>query len=284
VSTVTDFQFAIGDGVKTAFTIVDPSGNTAVSPSVASLYRADWQGKQLLYTTARTNFALQSNTFQTSWVLLAATIQADAVAGPDGVVDADKLKETNTTSIHRAGQTWTMQTGLNTVSVIAKAGERSELSMPLDSGVNSAEARFDLASGVVTSHSGASYVGSTITPLGNGWYLCSCTINVTTGAAGGSYFEMYKSGVRSYPGTTGEGLYLRDAQFEFGGTATSRIRTVGASASNTDYSVAGSVATLSPAPLAAALLSWTGTDSNGAFIPGHGSAAMGSGFGSMGVR
>ena len=141
---------------------------------------------------------------------------------------------------------------------------------------------YDLVLGTVTGGSGA-----TITAVGGGWFR---VVQVMTAASSGNstlaIILRNTSGANfeSYAGVVTNGFYLWGVQLEDGAAATSYITTTTVAGVVTDYSVAGSVATLSPAPLDRALLAWTGTDNNGPFNPAYSNAAMSSSFGSMGVR
>jgi len=68
------------------------------SAVVSSLYRTDWQGTQLLYATARTNYAIQSQAFDVSpWGRVISgtgvlpTIAANYAAAPDGTNTASRV-------------------------------------------------------------------------------------------------------------------------------------------------------------------------------------------------
>lgn len=65
--TVTESVFGTGNGTQTAFTITGPNGEAINEFSAGpTLYRTDWQGKQLLYTTSRTNLWTYSQDFSTA--------------------------------------------------------------------------------------------------------------------------------------------------------------------------------------------------------------------------
>ena len=60
-------KFGTWNGSTVTGTLVDPHGNPISSASVSAIHRTDWQGRQLLYPTARTNYLPQSETFGSAW-------------------------------------------------------------------------------------------------------------------------------------------------------------------------------------------------------------------------
>lgn len=77
-------QFFTGDGSTSSAGLVDRHGN-AISSSllktVSAIHRTDWQGRQLLYPTARTNSCLQSQALNASpWSTNSTSVTA---AGED---------------------------------------------------------------------------------------------------------------------------------------------------------------------------------------------------------
>jgi hypothetical protein len=77
----------LGSGVTAEY---DADGN----PSV---YRTDWQGKQLLYSTPRTNLLKYSEQFDNAaWEKNNCTITPNDIAAPDGTITADKIARTAT--------------------------------------------------------------------------------------------------------------------------------------------------------------------------------------------
>jgi len=183
------------------------SGVTFTRGSNATL--VDSTGK---ITYAPANLVLQSQTFDNaSWTKAAVTVTANATAAPDGTSTADKLTPDVTSASHFAGQTVTTTAVAHTYSAYLKADGYS-WAILYASGVNQG-VYFDLANGVV----GSSFIGaptsSSITPVGNGWYLCSITFTATTGTAARVYASPANT-VSTFAGDGTSGLFLWGAQIE----------------------------------------------------------------------
>ena len=54
-------KFGTWNGSTVTGTLVDPYGNPISSASVSAIHRTDWQGRQLLYPTPRTNYIINSS-------------------------------------------------------------------------------------------------------------------------------------------------------------------------------------------------------------------------------
>lgn len=290
MGTVANFQFAIGNGVATDFTLLDPSGAAAVNPVVSSLYQTDWQGKQILYTTARTNLMTYSEAMASWATKTDLTIADDNIIAPDENQTADRITTGTAGTDNLVSAARPIVNGsTNTLSFHLKYSNIRWLRCIYidNTGSDRVTQWVDLQNGVLgtLSAGGAgTAVGSTIKDLGGGWHRVtitgvlgtrtSATCSIVTASANGSTTRVNNSV-----------YYMWGVQLEAGAAATAYIGpTAAASVPRTDYSVSGSVATLSPAPLDRALLEWSGTDDNAAFIPSHAAASMASGFASMGVR
>ena len=137
---------------------------------------------------------------------------------PDGTRTADTLVSSGTAGIQRVGQTATAPLGLSTFSVYVKAGSAQFVQILQGADAN-AFANFNVASGTLgTRGTGAS---STITNVGNGWYRCSITFNIT--ASSPWYIYIAPSASAAYGASftaTVAGFLLWGAQLELGSTAT----------------------------------------------------------------
>jgi hypothetical protein len=181
--------------------------------------------KLLLEPTATNLLTYSENFDHTLWTKNNATITANAATAPDGTTTADKLIEDTTNTSHYAEQAVSVINGTSyTFSVYAKSGERPGMLLGCYLGA-SFTARFNLNAGIVSSVS--SGTTANITPMNNGWYKCSITMQSV--ATGTGWFDYYVDNgtVSSYTGDGTSGIYLWGAQLEVGTSATSYISTAG---------------------------------------------------------
>lgn len=173
--------------------------------------------------SAITDVHLHSNT----------TVTPNAVAGPDGVLSADKLCETSATGIHSwTGPVATITPGAAcSAQIKVKAAERTVVKINLSNSsyANGAWALFDLSAGTV---GGVTYIGTgsagaaSIKDVGNGWYLCTmtCVVDPSSSAVRASV-TLCKDAAASYVGDSGYGVYLSQHQVEVGPSPTAYIET-----------------------------------------------------------
>ena len=184
-----------------------------------------------LFEGARTNEMLRNKELDNAvYNKVRALITVNDIASPDRAVTADKIVEdTTASSTHLIGQDISYISGNSyAFSVYAKADERSELKLTLDSPAFGADgdAFFNLATGTVgTVGSGAD--DAYIQKLADGWFRCvlvdTATATITKGA-----FLLLSSGseTTSYTGDGSSGLHSWGWQMEIGEFATSHIPTV----------------------------------------------------------
>lgn len=217
------------------FEVVRASGGSSWEAGVLAqvgndVPRYDFDGR-LLVEPAATNLLLRSAEFDdASWSKIAGSITANAVGAPDGTLSADKFVESAATSARGVRQDPSWVSGqAYTVSIFAKAAERSVVQLALSAAISLAYANFNLATGVISASGGGAVPA--IEAVGDGWYRCS--IGLTSAATGaGGYLPIMvpsptSSRSASYAGDGTSGLYLWGAQVETGGVATSHIPTAG---------------------------------------------------------
>ena len=172
-----------------------------------------------LIEKGRENLLLQSNSFDTTWAKSNASVTSGQ-ADKDGGTDAWKLNETATTGEHQLKQNYS-DSGVNCLSIYAKAGERDVLIFRMNLG-GWTNVVFNLTSGSVVST--GTFVDATITNVGGGWYRCEAAFNGLSGST-----VQYQIGLNdttySYAGEAGKGIYIQNAQLEKGLVATDYIET-----------------------------------------------------------
>jgi len=186
----------------------------------------------------RTNLIPYSEDFSDSSYVDNGVTGATGFLSPDGGLNAYKLSEENTNSIHRIYQTSTVSASPNaSISIYVKYNGRKFVLMRIaDSGVGR---WYDLENGILgTTYSGTPN-NSTIEPVGNGWYKISISHTVSSVAR----LELWVSDTESisaYQGDITKGVYLYGAQVEVGSYPTSYIPTNGSAVTRTAETANGS--------------------------------------------
>lgn len=188
--------------------------------------------KGLLIEGQRTNLILYSEQFENSdWQKGNCTIVTNTALAPDGTTTAEKIVENSTTNQHYVFKIISVTSGVSyTISVFAKAAERSELFLSfstLNGAFEAASAHFNLTSGVIRSTVGG--CSPVIENAGNGWFRCSISKTATASASSIINCAALSNGSTFfYTGDGTSGIYIWGAQFETGAYATSYIPTTSA--------------------------------------------------------
>lgn len=202
-------------------------------------YDADGNWKGLLIEESRTNLLTYSEDFSNAaWVKSYTTVTANTVAAPDGTTTADKIVGNNAVNrmhivTHAAsvtsGQTYSM-------SFFAKAAEKAWArfgagNSPFGAGTYATDRSvyFDLENGVVGTV-GSTFDSASISPVGNGWYLCSCVGTATATTTLNYDLSPAQDDLDADYAGLNEGVYVWGAQLEAGAFPTSYIPTSGATA------------------------------------------------------
>jgi len=165
-----------------------------------------------LIEKGRENLLLQSNTFDTTWSTVNASVTSGQ-SGYDGSSDAWLLEKSASAGYLRQNNA---SSNLQTYSIYAKSGT---LNWVVLESVVIGNAYFDLQNGVVGNAS-ASLIDKNIDSIGNGWYRVSITYNATISQV--RLFPADSNG--SVSGTSGN-ILIQDAQLELGLVATDYIET-----------------------------------------------------------
>lgn len=168
-------------------------------------------------TYAPNNLLTYSEQFDNAaWTKANTTIAPNAIVAPDGSVTADKWVENTANAQHYIAFAPSYVAGVTYItSICAKAAEKSTIYIHHGTGAFGAgkagAATFNLTNGTITSVSGDGATAN-ITNLGNGWYRCSLCQTATSTVTNSSYFSI--SGLGTYTGTDGVGIYIWGAQLE----------------------------------------------------------------------
>jgi hypothetical protein len=159
-------------------------------------------------------YLLQSNQFDTTWVLTNAPTLTSGQAGYDGSNDAWKL-EASTTGSSRSIHQVVSSSGVQVFSVYVKAGTTDWIRINL-SGIGNRY--FDIGNGVV---GGSGSMDGFINDVGGGWYRCSVLGNGSSTAP----YVFLASDNGNLSVNAGDNIYIQDAQLEQGLVATDYIET-----------------------------------------------------------
>jgi len=183
---------------------------------------------KLLLEGQSTNLALHSEDFNGNWGVNNLSYQTNSIISPDGTLNATKLIEDNTNSIHRTNSITIIGLPVDDYStfIYAKKGERSFIYLRNGNAtVFPSRAYFDLENGVV----GSVVQGTaSIEDVGNGWY--KCIISNANTLIGNHNLQVYVTsgdGIESYQGDGTSGVHIWGAQIEASIVPTSYIKTIG---------------------------------------------------------
>jgi hypothetical protein len=159
------------------------------------------------------------------WTKSNATVTANVTTAPDGTLTADKLIDNATNGGHNTSQSCSLISGVSyTLSAYVKKDDLSFCAI----GVYDAATKyqtFDLNTGCKGTSSGIT--GSTIDPVGNGWYRVSVTfVAAITGTCYATVYLLNSTTFAGYVGS-GTGVFTWGAQVEAGSTATEYTRNNG---------------------------------------------------------
>jgi hypothetical protein len=179
-----------------------------------------------LIEKVRTNELTYSQDFN-NWTQGAVTTTTSATANPlDGLLNAQDITPTATTSVHRILKTCGPTNSLSTWSVYAKANGYNFITIQ-EGGQTANSVSFNLSTGAVATQSGA--VGK-IEFLASGWYRCSM-VHTTSSAPRFDIFVTPTDSTSSYTANGTSGAILFAAQAEVGDIATDYIPTTTAAVS-----------------------------------------------------
>ena len=182
--------------------------------TTSMVFSYDMGNEKSYYGEPTTNLATNPNDFTpVSWTksdvtATLSTTELSPVYAGNSDQRAYKIAETATTAQHMIYQLPTVSAGqVYSLSIFAKAAERKQLMLTMNGEGYSV---FDLSTGTIFQTGGNV---CSITPVGNGWYLCTATITKTNASAG-FFTGIWNGGVATYLGVAGYGLYISRFQYE----------------------------------------------------------------------
>jgi hypothetical protein len=168
-----------------------------------------------LIEKVRTNLLLQSNSFDTTWTTSSASVTGGQ-SGYDGSSDAWLLESTGASGSLRQSIS---SSAVLSYSFYAKAGNVNYVRLRLDAATE-VNAWF-LLSGSGSVGTLTNGISSSIESVGGGWYRVSVNANATSLIT----IRVYPSSIDAGGNSSGNNVYIQDAQLETGDIATDYIPT-----------------------------------------------------------
>lgn len=218
-------SFGTGDGLTKSFQLQYQGRPIFQISGSPSLYRNDWQGNQLLYSTPRTNLCYLSSALDNaSWGKTRCLVTPNAAQAPDGTITADLVSQASTADWYPflganfiAGQAY-----CSSIYFKPSTGSTSSISLYLHSsafGNNLAVAWDKVTDSLVSVYGGQQPAAYGLIKYPNGWRrMWAIGVAVTSGYTNyGSLFWARTGTFGSFNATAdpiGEGYYLWGAQLE----------------------------------------------------------------------
>ena len=211
--------------------IATTTAAVSVGP-VANVPRLDYLNSscpRLLLEPQRTNLITFSEQIDNAaYSKLNTTVTSNATTSPTGYQDADKIIANTTNGVHNVSQSFSIGSSTAyTASIYAKKGEYSGLRINFTSSANTFVS-VNLNTGVIQSFGGSIYLSSSITSVGNDWYLVTMSFLPPIVSSSLNFIIENPVGTASFAGDNTSGIFLWGAQLEVGAYATSYIPTLGA--------------------------------------------------------
>ena len=262
---VSNQAFGTWNGTATSANLVNALGVVPHTARAVNIYRTDWQGRQLLYPTPRTNKALSSQNFSTLWNYFADTLTPNAGPAPDGTTTLNEFTISTTSNYHVNVQNIACTSGVTQAArVYLKPGTAPYIFARIGDNTGGYIYVVINQSGVVT---GSGSQGSwtnfsyTIAAAPNGTFeiglqgnIASSTVVLTTGfteSATSSSYAYVGNGTDTY--SAWGWLYDQTTLAQLG----AYIPTTSAPVTLTDYTLSGTTVTLAQAPVSTAVTNAT---------------------------
>jgi len=179
------------------------------------------------------NLFLQSQTFTNGvWSKGNTSITSTTIVAPDSTSTASEVTASGSSTPHELTTSQAPVTSgvTYTQSFYLKASTNNFAQLRFGGGIGGAFANFNLSTGALgtTGQGSSSFISSSITSVGNGWYRCTATTIVTATSAGapcGVYLVTSASAASAETNTLTTSVYVWGSQFEVGSTANTYIPT-----------------------------------------------------------
>jgi hypothetical protein len=176
-----------------------------------------------------------SENFVTGWLATRSSVNANAIAAPDGATTADEMIEDTSVALEKVlGRTWNTTSGqVYMISCFAKAKTRNWLAFDIASSQFGSRqlCYFNVAAGAgAVGANGITGSTAFVQDVGGGWYRCVVIATASATAAGNFYLRLATAdGVSVYTGDGTSSLYLWGMAVTAGDAASSYIQTPAAS-------------------------------------------------------
>lgn len=270
--------FGSPDGVKTLFQLQDASGNPVSTPNVTAIHRTDWQGRQLLYPTARTNWLTRSQSLtNAAWTTVNATVVAASVTAPDGSASMFRLTASSTaecqvnqrvTSPPIARVTWSGFVAVESANIVAVQVNQRNAGFI---NIRASAININIATGAVGAEyvlAGAAangFIAVSLIAIGGGIFQFFVSFDVDPLTANYSVYAGPAASMTSRTATSGTSILLWGLAAQTGGGAYIPTTTAPVTVTDYTYTSAGLV-TLGQVPAVGAVLDWDGSGT--AYTPG----------------
>lgn len=259
--------FGNWNGSNTSAQLVDAYGRPMSRASVSAIHRTDWQGRQLLYPSARTNAAAYTVALGgTGWTSQnGGTGTVNSATAPDGTTTASLLSDNSnvTAGTHAIGSNLiALSAGIWCVSCYFK--HTNDQYIGIQRQPDAFSATFDILNGVTAGSYGSAVVGMGIEASAQGYYRVWVNFNYPGATSDGfnlclGYGYNNLGGVGN--GSTADifGFQVEKVALATDGPTPYIANATSAPLTLTDYTLTGTTVNLAQAPVSTATTDWDGT-------------------------
>ena len=256
---VSNQAFGTWNGTATSANLVNALGVVPHTARAVNIYRTDWQGRQLLYPTARTNYYLNSNTMSSTGGIAGATITSGA-ASPIASVEAFTLTAASA-DFGGIARFYDSLAGVNgSFAAVVKAGTAAYAGLRVCSAAASGAGSYNFVnlSTLAVNNSVVFGFPLTATSLASGYILLRQSGFIPVGDSGVVDIAITDNTGNTEVSTLGgQTLIFCAPELETTLVGGSYIETGSSAATLTDYTLSGTTVTLAQAPASTAVTNAT---------------------------